>query len=247
MLLSSVINHAFSTPLGSKKTHCTAFLQRRNGMDFASCLVLWKFFSKACSRRRSEERTFASDPRVMAKRRFFFVLSFGARPKKRTSYAKIRYPIMKKIKKLHKLKPLKIKDYLLILTLITLLALSLLSTLQLIRSRTCKMIFFYEFVFFLGVCNFILICVTYSLLQREDLLEELLAKVFTTLVMVYAAECMKIRTEPTKEFECRVCFNVTEHHDCMILPCSHIFHEGCLWDWIYYKKCCPTCCKPYQP
>ena len=76
--------------------------------------------------------------------------------------------------------------------------------------------------------------------------EELLAKVFSTLFLVYIAEQFKVKTAVTPEYDCRVCFNPTEHHDCMILPCGHTYHEGCLWDWVMHRKCCPTCLKPMQ-
>lgn len=46
---------------------------------------------------------------------------------------------------------------------------SLILIFQLIRDRTGKAIFFYEFVFFLTSSNFILIGVTYSLLQRNNI------------------------------------------------------------------------------
>ena len=64
---------------------------------------------------------------------------------------------------------------------------SILLIFQLIISRTGKAIFFYEFVFFLVCSNFILIGITYSLLQRYSLIEEFAAKVCTSLVLVLIA------------------------------------------------------------
>ena len=64
---------------------------------------------------------------------------------------------------------------------------SALYVIQLIRDRSYKSIFFYEFVFYLGCFDFILIGITYSLLRREDLLEEVLAKIFSTLMLIYFA------------------------------------------------------------
>lgn len=42
---------------------------------------------------------------------------------------------------------------------------------ELVLNRTFKSIFFYEFVFFVVSANFILIGITYSLLQRYNILE----------------------------------------------------------------------------
>lgn len=72
-------------------------------------------------------------------------------------------------------------------------------------------------------------------------MEEVLAKVFSTMLLIYFAEKMKIRTD--KNCCCRICFQETIHDDCMILRCKHFFHEKCLWDWLYVKNECPICFK----
>jgi formate hydrogenlyase subunit 3/multisubunit Na+/H+ antiporter MnhD subunit len=75
----------------------------------------------------------------------------------------------------------------LILILLTIWSISAIYIVQLIRNRTYKSIFFYEFVFYLSSFNFILIGITYSMLRRINLVEEVLAKVFSTLLLVYFA------------------------------------------------------------
>lgn len=60
---------------------------------------------------------------------------------------------------------------LLILMLLGMWGFSAVGIFQLVRNRTCKCIFFYEFVLFLTGMNFILIGITYSLLGRNQLLE----------------------------------------------------------------------------
>lgn len=84
---------------------------------------------------------------------------------------------------------------LLILILIGVWGLSAVCIYDLIRGRSGKSLFFYEFVFYLSGANFMLIGATYSFLRREDLLEEVLAKICTTLLMVYAAERLKLRLQ----------------------------------------------------
>lgn len=128
----------------------------------------------------------------------------------------------------------------LILVLLTIWALSAVYIFQLIRNRACKSIFFYSFVFYLSCFNFILIGITYSYLRRNNIVEEMLAKIFSTMLLVYFAEIVKIKTEASS---CQICFEGTYHHDCMILRCNHLFHEKCLWDWLYVKNQCPKCWK----
>jgi hypothetical protein len=82
---------------------------------------------------------------------------------------------------------------LLILLLVGVWGVSAVCIFDLIRGRSGKSLFFYEFVFYLSASNFMLIGATYSFLRRENLLEEVLAKIFTTLLMVYVAERLKLR------------------------------------------------------
>lgn len=129
----------------------------------------------------------------------------------------------------------------LLLVLLTIWGLSVFFIIGLIKNRTCKEMFFYSFVFYLSCFNFILIGITYSLLRRVNLVEEMLAKVLSTMLLVYFAEKTKIKTD--SNCCCRICFEGTSHHDCLILPCKHTFHENCLWDWTYIKNVCPLCFK----
>lgn len=76
---------------------------------------------------------------------------------------------------------------LLIITLISIIVMSGFSVVRLITNRTYKSIFFYSFVFYLSCFNFILIGITYSLLRRYNLVEEVLAKIFSTLLLIYFA------------------------------------------------------------
>lgn len=135
---------------------------------------------------------------------------------------------------------------LLILILLTVWGLSAVSIFQLIKNRTYKSIFFYEFVFFLSLMNFILIGITYSILKRTNLLEQVLAKIFTTLLMILLAEKFKIQTEEQFDANCRICLQLTFQNDCMVLSCKHCFHEKCLWDWLYVRKVCPACLRPHN-
>ena len=67
---------------------------------------------------------------------------------------------------------------------------------RLIMDRTGKSIFFYEFVFFLACSNSILIGVTYSLLKRGAMCEELAVKICSTLLLILVAEKLRIHFTP---------------------------------------------------
>lgn len=123
-------------------------------------------------------------------------------------------------------------------------AFSALLILQLIVNRTFKSIFFYQFVFFLVCSNCVLIGITYSLLQRYNFAEELAAKVCTTLILILMAEKMQIKFKHTDN-DCDICFTKM-NEQCIILKCSHYFHEKCLWEWAYVKAKCPSCQKPFN-
>lgn len=75
---------------------------------------------------------------------------------------------------------------------------------ELIINRTYKLIFYYEFVFFLVCANFILIGITYSLLQRNNILEEFTAKICTSLLLILAAEKLKIKFTDN-DSNCGIC------------------------------------------
>lgn len=36
-------------------------------------------------------------------------------------------------------------------------------------------------------------------------------------------------------------------NDCMVTPCDHFFHTGCLQRWMDIKMECPTCRRPLPP
>lgn len=82
--------------------------------------------------------------------------------------------------------------------------LSALLIFELIINRTYKLIFYYEFVFFLVCANFILIGITYSLLQRNNILEEFTAKICTSLLLILAAEKLKIKFTDN-DSNCGIC------------------------------------------
>jgi hypothetical protein len=133
---------------------------------------------------------------------------------------------------------------LLILILIIVWSISAFFIFDIIKNRTYKSLFFYEFVFYLTAFNFILIGITYSLLRRENLLEEVLAKIFTTLLMIWIAENLKRKGRDRRALECSICFDVIERDE-IVLNCKHMFHENCLWNWFYVRSVCPTCLKSH--
>ena len=90
------------------------------------------------------------------------------------------------------------------------------------------------------VVSFTLIGVTYSIMMRHDLQEEVMAKVCATTLIVYTAERLK-KEEEGDDSNCHICFLETHRQDCMVLACGHRFHEKCLWDWIYARQVCPSC------
>lgn len=112
---------------------------------------------------------------------------------------------------------------------------------QLMMSRTGRTIIFYEFVFFIVCLNFIFIGITYTLLQRYNIIEQFTAKVCTSLMLVLIGEKLKKQYKDNQE-PCSICFN-SMNEECIILKCSHVFHESCLWEWVYIKQECPSCKK----
>lgn len=83
-------------------------------------------------------------------------------------------------------------------------AVSALLVFELMLNRRGKTIFFYEFVFFLVCANFILIGITYSLLQRSNILEEFTAKICTSLLLILLAEKLKIKLQ-NEDSNCSIC------------------------------------------
>ena len=113
---------------------------------------------------------------------------------------------------------------------------------QLMVDRAGKSIFFYEFIFFIVCANFILIGITYSLLHRYNIIEEFAAKICTTLLLILLAEKLKMKFKEVNEL-CVICCEQM-NQECIILKCSHFFHEKCLWEWAYVKQECPSCKRP---
>ncbi|XP_047334596.1 transmembrane E3 ubiquitin-protein ligase FLY2-like [Impatiens glandulifera] len=47
---------------------------------------------------------------------------------------------------------------------------------------------------------------------------------------------------------CMAVIDVTQRcNDCMVTPCDHFFHSGCLQRWMDIKMECPTCRRPLPP
>jgi len=82
----------------------------------------------------------------------------------------------------------------------------------------------------------------YSLIHRSNFIEELTAKICTSLILILAAETLKIKIKCSDEV-CIICLEEMKDEECMILKCKHVFHETCLWDWAYIKTECPCCRK----
>ncbi|GMY10143.1 transmembrane E3 ubiquitin-protein ligase FLY2 [Fagus crenata] len=50
--------------------------------------------------------------------------------------------------------------------------------------------------------------------------------------------------------DCVICMTAIDTHrsnDCMVTPCDHFFHSGCLQRWMDIKMECPTCRRPLPP
>ncbi|XP_011100360.1 transmembrane E3 ubiquitin-protein ligase 1 [Sesamum indicum] len=51
--------------------------------------------------------------------------------------------------------------------------------------------------------------------------------------------------------DCVICMTTIElgqrSNDCMVTPCDHFFHSGCLQRWMDIKMECPTCRRPLPP
>lgn len=115
---------------------------------------------------------------------------------------------------------------------------------ELMFHRAFKSIFYYQFVLLLVFSNFALIGITYSLLGRENFIQEFTAKLCTTLFMILLAEKIQIKFKYTDN-DCDICLSKM-NEDCIILKCSHYFHEKCLWEWKCVKSQCPKCLKPFS-
>lgn len=51
--------------------------------------------------------------------------------------------------------------------------------------------------------------------------------------------------------DCVICMTAIDHaqhsNNCMVTPCDHFFHSGCLQRWMDIKMECPTCRRPLPP
>jgi hypothetical protein len=76
------------------------------------------------------------------------------------------------------------QDFLLMTILVIEWGFSALLICQLVLNRTFRSIFFYEFIFFLVCSNCVMIGITYSIMQRYNFIEELAAKICTTMILI---------------------------------------------------------------
>ncbi|KAL9267091.1 Transmembrane E3 ubiquitin-protein ligase FLY2-like protein [Drosera capensis] len=61
----------------------------------------------------------------------------------------------------------------------------------------------------------------------------------------------KFDQESNQTTDCVICMaaiNLSQRpNDCMVTPCDHFFHSGCLQRWMDIKMECPTCRRPLPP
>jgi hypothetical protein len=44
------------------------------------------------------------------------------------------------------------------------------------------------------------------------------------------------------DFECCICMEVYENGDVLyVLPCDHVYHEKCVYQWFSISNTCPIC------
>ena len=49
------------------------------------------------------------------------------------------------------------------------------------------------------------------------------------------------------EFDCVICIQeVSEGEPVLTFPCSHFYHEACIWPWLNNNSTCPTCRKDLE-
>ncbi|XP_077244352.1 transmembrane E3 ubiquitin-protein ligase FLY2-like [Tasmannia lanceolata] len=57
--------------------------------------------------------------------------------------------------------------------------------------------------------------------------------------------------DTTHATDCVICMTsidlTQQSNDCMVTPCDHFFHSGCLQRWMDIKMECPTCRRPLPP
>lgn len=47
---------------------------------------------------------------------------------------------------------------------------------------------------------------------------------------------------PRRHEECCICLGEMTTATVLTLPCSHVFHEGCIESWLERQTSCPYCC-----
>ncbi|KAJ9562917.1 hypothetical protein OSB04_008077 [Centaurea solstitialis] len=61
----------------------------------------------------------------------------------------------------------------------------------------------------------------------------------------------RVNQESNNATDCVICMTAIDlaHHsnDCMVTPCDHFFHSGCLQRWMDIKMECPTCRRSLPP
>ncbi|XP_042519209.1 transmembrane E3 ubiquitin-protein ligase FLY2-like [Macadamia integrifolia] len=64
----------------------------------------------------------------------------------------------------------------------------------------------------------------------------------------YYRRCDQDTTHATDCVICMTAIDLTQRpNDCMVTPCDHFFHSGCLQRWMDIKMECPTCRRPLPP
>jgi hypothetical protein len=73
--------------------------------------------------------------------------------------------------------------------------------------------------------------------------EHLAARPYADAVKQRAATCKRT----VEEEECSICLSELEGAErCRLLPCSHIFHAGCIDRWFERSTLCPCCKAPVK-
>ncbi|KAE9616883.1 putative transcription factor C2H2 family [Lupinus albus] len=63
--------------------------------------------------------------------------------------------------------------------------------------------------------------------------------------------CRRFSQDTSHAADCVICMTAIDlsqwSNDCMVTPCDHFFHSGCLQRWMDIKMECPTCRRPLPP
>lgn len=119
-----------------------------------------------------------------------------------------------------------------------------------LRERILRTLFYPEFLLLVGTlmldsalssCH--AVGTGYALAGRREFLEEVLAKASLVLSLVCLSEPVARAVRTKTEGDCAICCIGLDEVS-LVLGCGHAFHEGCLWRWVYERKCCPQCAAP---